>query len=193
MVGNAGKRNDHRKETCQAKAEERTGKGHDDLVQGRNGGQRLCAFRATFQRAHGSHLRQTDKTARGNAAQAIVHAVDGLLPDRLAEPDLKGFDLKAAPFGGEEVSEFVNHDHQVEHHDDQEEDAEKPECGKNEIHRGSGNITPGPFRRKCQGHYIRVIRVSVIHSRYHPVAGWRGAPPRQFCPFCPRRGCGGWS
>ena len=94
------------------------------LSSGVIGGSGCVVFFAAFQRFHRRHLRQRDEAAGGNPAEAVLHAVDFLFPDRLAEPDLETVDLQAAPFRRPEVAEFVNEDDDVENrqHDGNQQD-----------------------------------------------------------------------
>jgi hypothetical protein len=67
---------------------------------------------------HGRHLRQGDVATGGNGAKEILDAIDFLGPERFAEPDGEFIDLEAAPFGGEEMAEFVDDDEDVKEKDD---------------------------------------------------------------------------
>ena len=78
--------------------------------------------------AHRCHLRQRHKAAKGNRAEAVFDAVDGLLPERLAEPDVEFVDLQPAPPRGEEVAPLMNDDHEIEDEDDQQEGSDEVEA-----------------------------------------------------------------
>jgi hypothetical protein len=60
--------------------------------------------------------------------RAILHAIDRLLPNAATEPDLELVHSQSPPTGGEEVTQLVDHNHQVKHHQDQQEHSEKFEC-----------------------------------------------------------------
>ncbi len=103
----------------EAKAEKRPGKRDDDLLPGRGGRQFLFGrLRLAFDGVRVGHLRQRDITACRYGAEDVVDAVDLPGPERLAEPDGEFIDLQAAPFGGEEMAQFVDDDEDVEERDD---------------------------------------------------------------------------
>ena len=106
-------------EEGEAETEEGAGEGDDDFLPGRGGGEFLAGrFGFAFDGFHGGHLREGDVTAAGDGAEDVFDAVDFLRPKRLAEPDGELVDLEAAPFGGEEVAEFVDDDEDVKEQDD---------------------------------------------------------------------------
>ena len=102
----------------EAEAEEGTGEGDDDFVEGGDGWQGFFGVDIAFDGLHGGHLGEGDEAAGGDAAEAVLDAVDGFFPEGFAEPDLEAVDVEAAPAGGEEVAPFVDEDHQIEHQKD---------------------------------------------------------------------------
>ena len=140
----------------QQKAKERTGEGDDDFIQRRNRRERLVfpafAVGLAFDRFHGRHLRQRHETAEGDGAQTVLHAVDGLLPDGFAKPDLKFINLQSPPPRRQEMAPFVHHNHEIKQHDDKEQNAD-PGKGVEEgghwgnveiMKRGAFKIAPWP-------------------------------------------------
>ena len=64
-----------------------------------------------------------------------MHAIDCLFPERLTEPDLETVDVKATPATGQKVPPFMDDDHDIEHHDDENYDADKAKGGDKDFHR----------------------------------------------------------
>jgi hypothetical protein len=123
--------NDHCGGQGQQHRKQRTGESDDDLIQRTDRRQRVGVLFAAFEGLHRGHLRQRDKSAGGDPAEAVLHAVDFLFPDRLAEPDLETVDSQATPFRGPEVAEFMDEDDDVEHHhNDEDQNDDLNECGK---------------------------------------------------------------
>src|SRR5690606_23043665 len=103
---------------------------------------------AAFDGSNGSHLRQGNEAAGGNPAESVLDAVDGFFPDGLSEPDLEAVDLEPAPAPGEEMTELVNEDDDVENHqDDEDQQGDLEESGKSRHVTGwetAWNLAPSP-------------------------------------------------
>ncbi len=111
----ANEGNKQRKPHRQPEAEQRSGKSHDDLIQGANGRKvlaRLIAF--AFDDFHRGHLRQRDVAAHRDAAQAILHAVDFLFPKRFSEPDGEALHFEAPPARSQEMPQLMDSNQQIE-------------------------------------------------------------------------------
>ena len=89
------------------------------LSPGEAGGRSSCGVLGlALDRLHRRHLRQGDVAAGRDRAEDVLHAVDLLFPDRLAEPDGELLDLQPPPARGQEVAQLVDDDEQVEEQND---------------------------------------------------------------------------
>ena len=115
----------------EAETEGGAGCSDDDFVDGLDGREFFAAFGiASFDCFHGGHLRERDVTSGRDTSQTVLHAVDGLFPNRLSEPNVELVDDQAPPFCGEEVTELVDEDEDVEEPNDDDDGSEEDQ----EIH-----------------------------------------------------------
>ena len=112
-------------EKGKAEAGGRTGSGHDDLVKG-TGGRKIhpLLISLSLDRLHRGKLGNGHEPSGRNASQAVLHASHGLRPEGLAEPDGELLHLQAPPLRGEEVTQFMDHDEEVEEQHHLENDAD---------------------------------------------------------------------
>ncbi|MFM1944158.1 MAG: hypothetical protein RI897_3140 [Verrucomicrobiota bacterium] len=114
---------DEGEEDGEGEAEERSGEGDDDFIESRDGGEVFLGFVGfAFDGFHGGHLGEGDEAAGGDGSEGVDYAVDLFLPEGFTEPDGEFFHLKAAPAGGEEVSQFVDEDEEVKEEYDLQDD-----------------------------------------------------------------------
>ena len=103
----------------QRKAEQRSGKGHDDFVERGNGREIVGAVAVlALDGFHGRHLRKRHITAGGNGSQTKIHPVNFRFPDRFAEPDAEAVNDQPAPTCGQIVAQLVDDNEQVEQQHD---------------------------------------------------------------------------
>ncbi len=70
-----------------------------------------------FDGFHRGHLREGHKTARRDAAQTVLDAFEFAFPQWFSKPYTKTLHHQTTPLGGQEMSEFVDDDQDVEQHD----------------------------------------------------------------------------
>src|SRR6185369_1478151 len=73
---------------------------------------------------HRRELRELDEAAAWHTAEAVNHAVDLLFPQRFSKPNAKFLDNQPAPARGEEVTQLMNDDHEIEDYEDFDTDAD---------------------------------------------------------------------
>jgi hypothetical protein len=125
-VGFAHRVTDHpddaREKEREQKTEERPRDRNDDFVQRGNGRElRAIGLDLALDDVHGRELRHRHKPAERQRAERVLHAVDGLLPDRLPEPDAELLHDKPAPPRCEEMSQLMHDDEQVKEDEDLED------------------------------------------------------------------------
>src|SRR6266702_3828236 len=110
----------------QKQAEQRPGDRYDDFVERGNFRQpRAVHIRLTLDNVHRRELRQRNKSAKRKRAQRVLHTVDRLFPERLAEPDTELLDVNPAPARRQKMTELMHDDEQIK----KNEDLEKNEDG----------------------------------------------------------------
>ena len=118
---------DHRAEQKpEDDVEERAGKRSRDAFP-RFGAREQVALAVADFVAGGIDLRQVDVAAAGDAADAVIHAVDLLAPDFL-ESDRKRLDVEAAELRDDEMAELVHNDAQAEKDHHQHDRCDQDQC-----------------------------------------------------------------
>ena len=105
--------------SCQQGEQHRKQRARDrdnDFIKWRDRWQRLASLAAPLDGLHRRHLGQCDKATRRNPTEPVLHPIDFLFPNRCAEPNLEALDAQAAPLGGEEVTQLVDKNNDVENH-----------------------------------------------------------------------------
>ena len=98
-----------------AEAEKRASCSNDDFIERFDRWKLFAAiFGFPLQSLHGRELGDGNESARWNRAKSIFHTADGFAPDRLSEPDGKLLNDQTAPARCQKVTQFVDHNEQVE-------------------------------------------------------------------------------
>src|SRR5690606_6556229 len=107
----------------------------------------------------------------------VLHAIVGLLPDGLAEPDLESVDVEPPPATRQKVSPLMHQNHEVEHHHDEKEHTDEAKDGKKNVHKG-GERPKARSGVEEEGHEKRSTRFQ-SGSREGWESDYTTAPPRK--------------